>query len=93
MIHYVYFLLNGECRLVEHMLVEKKRVGKNVKYKLYDSQQKDRNPRQRIGRSKKLDLNSDDELPTIIMESASQVIIVNRIIHKVNSLVILGYSK
>lgn len=73
MIHYVYFLLNGECRLVEHMLVEKKRVGKHVKYKLYDSQQKDRNPRQRIGRSKKLEF-ADDELPTILMESASQVI-------------------
>ncbi|XP_031783439.1 cyclic nucleotide-binding domain-containing protein 2 [Nasonia vitripennis] len=71
MIHYVYFLLNGECRLVEHMLVEKKRVGKHVKYKLYDSQQKDRNPRQRIGRSKKLEL-PDDELSAIIMESASQ---------------------
>lgn len=73
MVHYVYFLLSGECRLIEHMLVEKNKVGQKVKYKLYTSQQEDKNPRQRIGRAKKLEL-SDDNLPALIIESASRVI-------------------
>ena len=72
MVHYVYFLLSGECRLIEHMLVEKKQVGKKVKYKLYDVHQEDKNPRQRIGRNKKLELN-EENLSSLIMENTPRV--------------------
>lgn len=60
MIHYVYFILSGECRLIEHMLVEKKKYGNKVKYKLYDSQQMEKNPRQQISRNKNLQIFEDD---------------------------------
>lgn len=36
MVNYVHFLLSGNCRLIEHMLIlEKKRCGK-MNYKLYN---------------------------------------------------------
>ncbi|XP_058788737.1 cGMP-dependent protein kinase-like [Phymastichus coffea] len=72
MIHYVYFLLSGECRLIEHMLIEKRRVGKTVKYKMFKSDQDDVNPRQRVGRAAKIDL-SESNLQSLIMESVPEL--------------------
>ncbi|XP_014211529.1 uncharacterized protein LOC106641575 [Copidosoma floridanum] len=76
MVHYVYFILSGECRLVEHMLVDKKKSsdGKQAKYKLYDSQSKDKNPtRQRKARSKMIvDLALNDDFQSMILKNIAQ---------------------
>ncbi|XP_046814974.1 uncharacterized protein LOC124422499 isoform X1 [Vespa crabro] len=37
MVNYVHFLLEGECRLIEHILVKKKPTTQEMRYELYDS--------------------------------------------------------
>lgn len=37
MVNYVHFLLEGECRLIEHILVREKPTTKEMRYELYDS--------------------------------------------------------
>lgn len=74
MVHYVYFLLSGECRLIEHMLIEKKRVGKKVKYKMIDSSKDEIASRQQIGRARKTAISETINLPDLLMERASEVI-------------------
>ncbi|XP_034952006.1 uncharacterized protein [Chelonus insularis] len=36
MVNYVYFLLSGTCRLIEHMLISEEKSGGQIQYKLYD---------------------------------------------------------
>ncbi|KAL2716304.1 cGMP-dependent protein kinase-like isoform X2 [Vespula squamosa] len=38
MINYVHFLLEGECRLIEHILVREKPTTQEMRYELYDSE-------------------------------------------------------
>lgn len=38
MVNYVHFILNGECRLIEHMLVRKRSSYYGMQYELYDSE-------------------------------------------------------
>ncbi|XP_011500873.1 PREDICTED: uncharacterized protein LOC105364592 [Ceratosolen solmsi marchali] len=70
MVHYVYFILSGECELIEHMLIERNQVGKKTKYKLYDYKLADINPRQRTSRSKKFEFLTDN-LSTLIRDTNS----------------------
>ncbi|XP_043665208.1 uncharacterized protein LOC122627780 [Vespula pensylvanica] len=37
MVNYVHFLLEGECRMIEHILVREKPTIQEMKYELYDS--------------------------------------------------------
>ncbi|KAF7405078.1 hypothetical protein HZH66_003984 [Vespula vulgaris] len=37
MVNYVHFLLEGECRMIEHILVREKHTTQEMKYELYDS--------------------------------------------------------
>jgi hypothetical protein len=72
MFHYVYFLLSGECQLIEHMLVKKKKVGKTMQYSIYDYQEEDKNPRQRISRAEKPQLTMKN-LSTLLLDDATLV--------------------
>lgn len=36
MVNYVYFILYGKCRVIEHMIISEELVGNKVKYKLYN---------------------------------------------------------
>lgn len=36
MVNYVHFILSGECRLIEHMLVRECSTYKGTRYELYD---------------------------------------------------------
>jgi len=36
MVNYVHFILNGKCRLIEHMLVREHPSYYGMQYKLYD---------------------------------------------------------
>lgn len=38
MVNYVHFILNGECRLIEHMLVRERSSYRGIQYELYDSE-------------------------------------------------------
>lgn len=38
MVNYVHFLLEGECRLIEHILVREKPTTQEMRYELYDSE-------------------------------------------------------
>lgn len=38
MVNYVYFILSGECRLIEHMLIREWSTYLGVQYELYDSE-------------------------------------------------------
>lgn len=38
MVNYVHFVLSGECRLIEHMLVRERPFYDGVRYELYDSE-------------------------------------------------------
>ncbi|CAB0039878.1 unnamed protein product [Trichogramma brassicae] len=68
MVHYVYFVISGECRLIEHMLVEKYYLRNKVKYKLFDSSTMERNPRRRASRSRKI-VVSDDDLSSLNLDT------------------------
>ncbi|XP_014227685.2 uncharacterized protein LOC106652987 [Trichogramma pretiosum] len=68
MVHYVYFVISGECRLIEHMLVEKYYLRNKVKYKLFDSSTMERNPRRRASRSRRI-VASDDDLSSLNLDT------------------------
>ncbi|XP_043267774.1 uncharacterized protein [Venturia canescens] len=36
MVNYVYFILAGECRLIEHIIIQEEKSFDNVKFKLYE---------------------------------------------------------
>lgn len=36
MVNYVYFLLSGKCRLIEHMIIQEEECYGYVKYKLFN---------------------------------------------------------
>lgn len=38
MVNYVHFILNGKCRLIEHLLVRERPSYHGMQYKLYDSE-------------------------------------------------------
>lgn len=38
MVNYVHFILNGKCRLIEHMLVHERPSYHGMQYELYDSE-------------------------------------------------------
>ncbi|XP_057340986.1 uncharacterized protein LOC130678026 [Microplitis mediator] len=63
MVNYVYFLLSGMCRLIEHMLVfEEKRYGK-INYRLYDPEKLEMSRRSSKRPSRKS--NGEIHFPTI----------------------------
>ncbi|XP_051172498.1 uncharacterized protein LOC127288852 [Leptopilina boulardi] len=37
MVNYVYFVLVGECKLIEHMIVEEKKFNREIQYNLYNN--------------------------------------------------------
>ncbi|XP_029667508.1 uncharacterized protein LOC115238091 [Formica exsecta] len=64
MVNYVHFILSGECRLIEHMLVRERPSYHGIQYELYDPeissgpQQQPREVSKKIAKSNKLpDLN------------------------------------
>lgn len=36
MVNYVHFILNGECRLIEHMIVRERPSDRGMQYELYE---------------------------------------------------------
>ncbi|XP_066591883.1 uncharacterized protein [Prorops nasuta] len=52
MVNYVHFIVNGECRLLEHMLIREKCVGNRIKYKLYEEENINENVQERQIHSK-----------------------------------------
>lgn len=64
MVNYVHFILSGECRLIEHMLVRERPFYHGIQYELYDPEissgplQQPREVSKKIAKSNKLpDLN------------------------------------
>lgn len=41
MVNYVHFLVDGECRLIEHMNIRERRTPSGMHYELYDSSKTD----------------------------------------------------
>ncbi|KAK0183117.1 hypothetical protein PV327_001187 [Microctonus hyperodae] len=70
MVNYVYFLLSGNCRLIEHMLILEEKRGHEMKYKLYNPneyetiKQRSRRPSRKID-----DDNNDDTEADEIIDS------------------------
>lgn len=39
MVNYVYFILAGECRLIEHIIIHEEKTFDNVEFKLYEPEE------------------------------------------------------
>lgn len=51
MVNYVHFLMDGECRLIEHMIVREQFNANGIHYELYDP--KDFDPTEQTKKSRK----------------------------------------
>lgn len=66
MVNYVHFILNGKCRLIEHMLVRESSPYHGTQYELYnsenfDSQKQSRRVSRKIVKSDELESNQLDK--------------------------------
>ena len=51
MVNYVYFILAGQCRLIEHMNIEENISGQRKQYKIYNPEARNSKSQERFGKS------------------------------------------
>ncbi|XP_067211516.1 uncharacterized protein [Linepithema humile] len=62
MVNYVHFILNGECRLIEHMLIRERPSYCGIQYELYDSEISDLQKQSRKASNKNAKSNQSPKL-------------------------------